>query len=273
MTAVSIVESDYYRSFIHKKCDSIDSSNLNLPFFHSCRGEVFRKIVSSNKILATKCREFNEDLLYLFYGRPAYRDFYSKTSMDLGRFPVCFILSRAVALSVKRIFPFDSGAFLANFLNEYMGDMSSHEKAMCALADYNLGSNLDDLAKFIGFMYGDDDHYINTNPCIKQDELQGFCFELSRILDLAQTRSSKDWDIRALTSEVQLSNSIDIDGIYVKAIIMPTQIISGDSNLQRYLYENNIDVLDYNVIRMKVENASTIIDMMANDYRIGKEFL
>jgi hypothetical protein len=269
MATPPIRASDYYKDFIRDSSNTISESNLLLPFYHTCRGETFRTIASSGSVAATHCKEFQENLLYLFYGRPAYRIAGEKTTLDLGQFPVCFILKRDSVRNVKRIFPFDTGAFLANILREYCGDFHTEAEAMAALLEYELGADLNNLAKFIGLVYGDDDHYLTVAPAIKASDLKGMCFELSRILDMASARSRKEWDNRALTAEIQMMSSISFDGVGIEAVVLPTQFISHDTNLQSFFYSEGIEVIDYNVSRMKPENATELIERSLDTYRVG----
>jgi len=83
-----------------------------LPLVHSTFLFNFRNVVAQNEITATRCPVFNEDLLYLFYRKPGYRVASSSGARtDLVYCPICFILKSSALKSVKRIFPFDSGAF------------------------------------------------------------------------------------------------------------------------------------------------------------------
>lgn len=266
MTVTTLSERDYYTGFIQSRCEGTTSADLRLPFFHTCRGEVFRKVIASRQLDATLCEEFEEELLYLFYGRPAYRVSGSETTRDLGRFPVCFIINASAATSIKRVFPFDTGAFLRSILKEYCGCFANKNEAMSALLGYQLGSDLDILAKFIRTVYGDDNQYLQVAPVLRSEDLMGMCFELKRMLDMANAQSSKDWDNRAVTSEIQIQASVDIGSGSVDAVILPTQFISGDEPLQQFFYENDIQVLSYDVARMKPENATELVDREARAY-------
>ncbi|UFW64432.1 hypothetical protein RlegWSM1455_23580 [Rhizobium laguerreae] len=270
MVPTTLAKSKYYTGFIQEKCKTITSKDLGLFFFHTCRGEIFREILSSGRLSATECEEFHEKLLYLFYGRPAYRVAGDKTTRDPGRFPVCFVIKSAAAKDIRRVFPFDSGAFLRNILEEYCGTFSTKEAAMMALSDYQLGTDLDLLAKFIALFYGGDAQYLKVTPILENEDLKGLCFELSRMLDMAKSQSAKIWDNRALTSEIQVQSSIDFDGAAIEALIIPTQLISGDTELQEFLYDSDISVLSYDVARMKPESATDLIDRIAADYHVGR---
>jgi hypothetical protein len=57
------------------------------------------------------CPVFGEDLVYLFYGRPAYRRTEAAALAIGARDPVALIFAPDVARKGVRLFPFDSGAF------------------------------------------------------------------------------------------------------------------------------------------------------------------
>ena len=56
--------------------DFVDSSTPTtraLPLAHNCDSYHFREIAKSQQLRPSFCGHFKEDLIYLFYGRPAYR--------------------------------------------------------------------------------------------------------------------------------------------------------------------------------------------------------
>jgi len=83
-----------------------------LPAVHSSTCAIFRDIVRGEKLVTRHCKVFNEPLIYLFYGRPAYRSRLGATpSTDIDYYPVCFVFkSDRLPRSFARAFPFDSGA-------------------------------------------------------------------------------------------------------------------------------------------------------------------
>jgi len=44
-----------------------------LPVFHATSSIKFEDILKENRIRPSNCENFGEKILYLFYGRPAYR--------------------------------------------------------------------------------------------------------------------------------------------------------------------------------------------------------
>ena len=83
-----------------------------LPLIHTSRCEFLNSFTASHTLEPRLCNVFSESLVYLFYGRPAYR------SQRGGRYgepialcPVCFVFKpHTVSSSIHRVFPCDSGA-------------------------------------------------------------------------------------------------------------------------------------------------------------------
>lgn len=96
--------------------------NPKMPLLHSTSFQSFLGIVQSHVLSPTLCPVFqDEELLYLFYGRPAYRVSTTVTSQgQLRHLPVCFILSPESIKAAKRIYPFDSGAFEGGLFDAFL---------------------------------------------------------------------------------------------------------------------------------------------------------
>jgi hypothetical protein len=66
-------------------------------------------LVTSPQLEPRRCTVYDEDLLYLFYGRPAYR-IKDRGFHEIAYCPVCFILKlNRASLGLRRVMPIDSG--------------------------------------------------------------------------------------------------------------------------------------------------------------------
>ncbi|MGE4183049.1 MAG: hypothetical protein AB7J34_24785 [Limisphaerales bacterium] len=82
-----------------------------LPLVHTTEYERLSSIHASHRIEPRPCKVFGEPLLYLFYGRPAYRDPEKTTPIkDIAFCPVCFVFRPERHFAIKRMHPFDTGA-------------------------------------------------------------------------------------------------------------------------------------------------------------------
>src|ERR1700730_8150266 len=82
-----------------------------LPLTHTTDAYAFRNIISTRQLEVSDCIVFREPVLYLFYGRPAYRRSSAGKATSLDAFSlVSFVLRSELLPSPKRLFPFDTGA-------------------------------------------------------------------------------------------------------------------------------------------------------------------
>jgi hypothetical protein len=90
-----------------------------LPLIHTSRCEFLSNIAATHALEPQPCGVFHESLVYLFYGRPAYRS--SRGSLagePIALCPVCFVFKpRTVSRVVHRMYPCDTGAIAANRFN------------------------------------------------------------------------------------------------------------------------------------------------------------
>lgn len=106
------------------------SSNFRsgLPLVHSTASSNIWKLLERGHIVATPCDTFTgENLAYFFHGRPSYRKFLEQPQE--WELPLVLVLKSTCLLNVRRIFPFDSGAFNSNRLPTYLSrfDQSGYE--------------------------------------------------------------------------------------------------------------------------------------------------
>ena len=232
---------------------------LSLPFFHTCRGRDFRGIFTKKFLIPSECPEFHEKLLYLFYGKPAYRIHSTGlSSKDIGRFPVCFVINTKSAGSIKRIFPFDTGALIHDVLKDVCGEEKNPAK-------YELGTDVDVISQFISFFYGSDKQYFMANPQISQRDIPGFSFELQQIYLLISERSEKQWDNRAYTIESQCVTDISISKTNISAIIMPS-IYMNSQEIVDFIFNEGIEVIPYSLDRADPAHMSPLIIGLAEKY-------
>src|SRR5688572_24122883 len=95
-----------------------------LPVVHSMSGYRFEKIWQNGRIESEECDVFvGENLNYFFMGRPAYKVGSREQDAEHWQLPCCFIFDYQSIGSIKRVFPFDSGAHHNGLYPEYIGMM------------------------------------------------------------------------------------------------------------------------------------------------------
>lgn len=121
-----------HTQLVPRLCDFADSHphmHDELPLVHSTLCDSLGYIAETGALLPRDCPVFNEPLVYLFYGRPAYRSKLGQTPDTEIKFcPVCFVLKpNRIQSNLRRVFPFDSGAaknnLFAPLIKDYEADV------------------------------------------------------------------------------------------------------------------------------------------------------
>jgi hypothetical protein len=103
------------------------SSSLSMPAVHTTSAYTAKRIIKGGLIKPQPCDTFkDEDLTYLFYGRPSYKRTGESQLAKYWELPSLFVMDYD-AISTKRIFPFDTGAFVAKRYPEFIGMMDIGE--------------------------------------------------------------------------------------------------------------------------------------------------
>jgi hypothetical protein len=181
-----------------------------MPLAHGTSFQHFRDIVRTHELTPTPCSVFKgEDLLYLFYGRPAYRVSTGVTGAVQPRhLPVCFVLQPDAITTPKRVYPFDSGAF--------MGDMFKSFVAGLALNKFELEDFPETTQKLISAFYGNNLNYYRGDM-VSPASAPLTNFEVNAYLDLlkdtaaAYRNDPASSDDRRYTIEIQSESTVKLE--------------------------------------------------------------
>lgn len=171
-------------------------------------------ILASGELEARHCKVFGRDLLYLFYGKPAYRRRWDgEGTTNLGYARVCFILRDDVALEADRMLPFDSGAFFGRYRHAF------HEQLEVDAFDVDVQLHP---RKIVSAFYPDFAAYFWMQPSA------GLTIPLSKsIVDsyykLITGGLKECFDDRCSAIELQYGASLPLAG-KVEAVIAPNQM-------------------------------------------------
>jgi len=189
-----------------------------LPLAHTCDGYSFDGILQDNKILAKQCNNFNgEKLIYMFYGRPAYRTHKTlKATKNPAFFPVCLIFSGDSIKKIKRIVPFDSGAFCINLLKEYVYPDMSIDK-------FVLDPSIDMAQKVVGNFFETNKNYYDCKPrkvLLPNLEFEAVCYQ-----NIITAEENAEFDDRVSTIEVQVGKNLNLSSSLIEFIILPVTFL------------------------------------------------
>jgi hypothetical protein len=237
----------------------------SLPATHVSDGFGFRAILGKGELRPEPCPNFDaEPLIYLFYGRPAYRVNSQILSSAIDAYtPVCFILRAATVDRPRRVFPFDTGAFNGDRFSEAM-----HRKML--RDDFALEPREDSPRKLISLFFGTHERYMRNEPIEKVD-LPGLAFEALSYHTLINSRHENDFDERISAIEIQLDRPLPLAG-NVEAVVMPDRFAIPE--VLEALEEMGAVALTYDYIaRLRPEAYTGNIYQLVRDYYRSSGYL
>lgn len=205
-----------FREFIESRDET---SNL-LPLVHTTTAYSFDEICTGDHIEPENCHHFNEKLIYLFYGRPAYRvEDSTKSSLEFN-WPIIFIFHPEKITDIKEIYPFDTGAFFFKLYEKFFSRKTQ-------VTDFSLPGSIEYAMKLVGIYYDTSDNYYR-GMSHKNVDLPNRSFEAQAVQELARlppftTSESPDArrrDERSTSIEVQSATPIDITDAAI-GIVLP----------------------------------------------------
>ena len=157
MGLVEVVRLEEFRHFTLAEFLTKQNTNYQrtLPLVHSSEAHRLFKMLKEGKISVSQCDTFHgENLAYFFYGRPSYRKFYERPQE--WQLPFVLILKSTCLVNMKRLFPFDSGAFFSKRLPSYIANFSPD--------GYELSSIPSAVDLLIDIFFGTDEDYLHNRP-------------------------------------------------------------------------------------------------------------
>lgn len=191
-----------------------------LPLCHTSDGYSFEKIIKHEMIKATECKHFESDLIYFFYGRPAYRT--AKGDMAIENsfyFPVCFVINlNGIQAQPVRVAPFDTGAFAAGLMDQYR-----HPKMK--ISDFIIHNSTEKApARIVSGFYGTNRNYLAGKPKAETAKpYDAFDFETNCYFNIISDRSKGIVDDRKRTIEIQFSENIPLNDRTLNMIVCPSE--------------------------------------------------
>src|SRR5207249_2090775 len=118
------------------------------PFVHTTRAYSFDEMLRDEGLEPADCPVFGEKIIYLFYGRPAYRAKDGKNARLQFEWPIIFIFDPLKIEPLYRVFPFDTGAFDMGLYKDFFDDKSE-------LPDFSVDPSLRSVRQLVGAYYRD----------------------------------------------------------------------------------------------------------------------
>jgi hypothetical protein len=234
-----------------------------MPFYHTRDAFWLQEILDSGELRPQECDVYKEDLLYLFYGRPAYKSGERMNSRYPFLMPVCFIVSPDVVKVMKRLLAFDSGAFpmYQAFMHNSM-----------TLDQFRLTPVIDSCDKMVHFCYGDNDAYFlgNVKKEIVYDPAH---FQLASYCSIIGSDHKMELDDRKISLEAQLDVPIAINNTNIEAIILPS-MLANSSEISSIISDKlKIKVMPYDNYGVVSSSYYGTIMQLAKQHMIDKKLL
>ena len=219
-----------------------------LPIVHTTDGYCFREILNNSELQPKRCDVFkHDDLIYLFYGRPAYRSGAGVKSTSLSMFyPVCFLLDPHCFEKVKRVFPFDSGAFSNNLFEDFLHRDMTLDNFLVDPNPLSPGEipSPETPARIVSTFYESNKEYYRG--VVKDSiDLTPLDFEAEAYYEWIKTKRQTSYDDRGSSIEIQLDFPISLSKDTVKAVVLPTILLDDDHVKNVILTEWEAEPLDY----------------------------
>lgn len=190
-----------------------------LPAIHITRAYSFDEMIEGDYLTPARCHVFKEDLVYFFYGRPAYRAKDGVNARLEFEWPIVFLVDPKKVEPIRRLFPFDTGAFAAGL---YKGFFDSRSE----LDDFSLTPTLETAQRLVAAFYNNSQEYLtgdskkNVDIPRRHFEAQGI-HELARQPGFASSTTGIRRDERSSAIEIQISHELCLlDSLL--GVIMPT---------------------------------------------------
>jgi hypothetical protein len=238
-----------------------------LPLVHTT--EYFRlpSIQASNTLQTNTCTVFKEPILYLFYGRPAYRDsFQINPTRDVGLYPVCFVFRPGTALKkVKRIYPFDTGASQDGL---YEPEVSRTN----ALVAYRVKEVVDSARRIVKCFFETNEQYLSNKT------KAGLAFastepDAESYYRLINGGGNPDCDDRCSAVEIQIATSLDLRDDLI-AVALPTCFLEDASLAHTLLKVWHAQPLTYYAVTgMRPIEVHGTIRQLVHEFYVQSSFL
>ena len=203
-----------------------------MPLMHSTTLQKFRPILEDDRLAPSRDLGYGQDLLFFFYGRPAYRPVNDTVSTTQLRFyPVSLVIDADAVTTIERVLPLDSGAFHTGLFKSHLDGFD--------LMDFELEPSLEMAARVVGcFWRGSNEAYYWEKKFIPISIEPSYHHEAEGYQSLLSDEGLRPFDDRRRTVEIQTVASLDLAPGIVKAIVVPNEYVGNnpllDAALQRW---------------------------------------
>lgn len=214
----------------------------SLAWCHTTDAFRLRDVIRAGEMLPRRCDVFDQDLLYAFYGRPAFRRSEDQQMRHTARSPVVVVLSPKLADLGCRMFPFDTGAFEERYHSWVHRGME--------LQDFEIECSCEAAQRHVSAFFLTNEQYVRLQPSDPTIPYVGD-FEVESIVHLLADPSALNADDRRLAVELQLERSVPFESPWIVALIVPN-VLTQAPWLETFSARNpGVEVLTYEAAQLR----------------------
>lgn len=121
----------------------------------------FRRLAQEEIAATEPCPVFGKHLVYVFSGRPAYKQGMEGSTRGEPRAPVVILLKPGIERFVHAVWPFDSGAFKKGRYDPYLAPHMS-------LDGFSLDGSVARARRYVTAFFGDNQRYWRMLPKVPE---------------------------------------------------------------------------------------------------------
>ncbi len=188
-----------------------------LPVLHTFKSESLAQIQATGGLVPMHCDNYNTEIVYCFYGRPAYQIKMEKNEKRPKYLPICFCLNPDLLKSnLVRVLPFDSGV-------AFDGKYHFAEQPV-DLTPYQLPTDLEAVVSHVETFFGSNEAYVFSRiddkiPAPNDNQYA------KNYYDMFFKEEQTELDDRRFTIELQFATDISLSDC-LSAVILPSGYLS-----------------------------------------------
>lgn len=215
-----------FRDYLNSKCKATLPDPL--PLVHTSRCEWASSMIAAPELQPRRCPIYDEDLLYLFYGRPAYR-IRERGRHEINYCPICFILKlNRTSLALNRVMPLDSGGASEGRFSPHI---EPHEKGLL-----ELDPSVESARKLVDVFYKDNRSYL-VGQCQPLSDFVGASPDIvKQYVNMLHDVEVSRADDRRSAVELQATTKVSLVND-LQAVVLPEALLD-DYVLKRVILED-----------------------------------
>lgn len=206
------------------------------------------------------CPVYGDDLLYFFYGRPAFKPAAGLGASNIVDYaPICLVLDPTVIVQAARILPFDSGGFAR--YQQLIGPG-------LPLNDFELGVDRQTPRRLIKAFYQTPRNYYDQAPTLRDADIPLSGRTARAYARLIADPAIRETDDRCGTIEVQVSKAVPLKDA-LRAIVAPA-VLFDDPEIQEAIKTcPGVSLLPYSTFgRFSPEGLTYALYDRVNDFHL-----